>query len=1095
MPTGLGGERLWLCPTLDSRELLDLSGNGNHATYNGGMGTVADKSNGGSRAYSFNGVNNYISGMAPASFFNYVNQTLEFSFSLWGKTLQTSSSNSGFFGSDVATRRTGFGLLDARNLSFPHGTRFDLTKGSAGNYQTIISDSSVLNNDWHHFVVTGDGSSVTIYKNGSPVASQSSVSTITNAQDKPMIIGGYYGNGTIYPNFYGYIDDFRAFKRAISPSEIKHLASKRGVLGSPHSPIKLKSHITKLVSDRDDSIKPNLLSINKPKRSEPSYKSGYAKSASESASPHLWDGLVGAWMPSLGVTDDTLRDVSGRENHADYITAYGEKANWEVSNLRSGSWNVSHLSNRSWQTSGGDDLGTTSVTASFWVYVKSLRAGAESGFIEKTFNPSVTPSATNVNFEVYVYAGYLLARFSSATNYNHVLIGDQSTYGGSNTPFPLNQWLHIAVTYDETSGTARLYRNAQNVVTVNGTPAPLRIGDGHTTINGINPLNRFYLDGLLNSMLVHNRALSPQEIQELYVDSLAPFRQKSIRIFGGVGIPTDTSKIITVKRSKHVEPSYKSGYAQSAGESAHPNLWDGLVGAWMPSMGITGKTLRDVSGNGNHGTFEGGTSWGTNHQERSIYLDGNDDWVSGLGDVSLSASQPFSVTAKVKLIDYVDYYPTIFQIKTDTNYSVSMFLSVINGYQGLNFGSAQTWYRIRTGSSIAANETNFFVITYNGKGAGTSSNFSIFQNGVRKSFVGSSAFNTTSQDNYIGTTNNSSRVFDDFYGHINSASIYNRVLSPQEIQTLYVDSLAPFRKKQQVAFNAYPLTLLEKIRSAVKPTTPVSVRVKHNEEPSYKAGYAKSADESASPHLWNGLVGAWMPSLGVTGDTLRDVSGNRNHGTLTGMDAATDWVATSKGLALDFDGTDDHVVIPTFGRDLTSQATVSCIFRPAVVDSTWRKAIIQPFTTSWSPPYYRWQIGTYQNKLFCGFNVNNNYVTGHLPDTDTASSGDVYYVVGTFKNGVIRLFVNGILKNQADKSSIATTIISGSTDEVCIGRDASYFNQERLNGNVYQASIYNRALSPQEIQELYVDSLAPFRRKKSPIGYQPNKELRGLFKV
>jgi len=248
-----------------------------------------------------------------------------------------------------------------------------------------------------------------------------------------------------------------------------------------------------------------------------------------------------------------------------------------------------------------------------------------------------------------------------------------------------------------------------------------------------------------------------------------------------------------------LKPSYATGYAKNASQSAHPNLWDGLVGAWMPSLGVTGETLRDVSGNGNHGTFEGGTSWGTNHQERSIYLDGDDDWVSGLGDVSLSASQPFSVTAKVKLIDYVDSYPKIFQIKTDTNYSVVMFLSVINGYQGLNFGSAQDWYRIRTGSSIPANETNFFVVTYNGKGAGVSGNFSIFQNGVRKSIVNSSNFNATTQDNYIGTSNNSIRVFDDFYGHINSASIYNRVLSPQEIKHLYVDSLAPFRKKQRVS--------------------------------------------------------------------------------------------------------------------------------------------------------------------------------------------------------------------------------------------------------------------------------------------------------
>jgi hypothetical protein len=259
---------------------------------------------------------------------------------------------------------------------------------------------------------------------------------------------------------------------------------------------------------------------------KPSYATGYAKNASQSAHPNLWDGLVGAWMPSLGVTGETLRDVSGRENHADYTTAYGDKASWEASNLRSGSWNVSDVANRSWKTADGDDLGTTSATASFWVYVRSLRSGTESGFIEKKADPLGVDSYLNVNFHVYVYNGYLLARFSSATNANHVLIGDQSTNGGSNTPFPLNQWLHIAVTYDENSGTAKLYRNAKNVVTVNGSPAPLKTGDGYTMINAINPINRFSLDGLMNSMLVHNRVLSPQEIKHLYVDSLAPFRKK-----------------------------------------------------------------------------------------------------------------------------------------------------------------------------------------------------------------------------------------------------------------------------------------------------------------------------------------------------------------------------------------------------------------------------------------------------------------------------------------------------------------------------------------------------------------------------------------
>jgi hypothetical protein len=54
-PVGLGDEQLWLCPSIND-SANDISGNGNDGTYNGGMGTVADTSNGGSLAYSFDGV-------------------------------------------------------------------------------------------------------------------------------------------------------------------------------------------------------------------------------------------------------------------------------------------------------------------------------------------------------------------------------------------------------------------------------------------------------------------------------------------------------------------------------------------------------------------------------------------------------------------------------------------------------------------------------------------------------------------------------------------------------------------------------------------------------------------------------------------------------------------------------------------------------------------------------------------------------------------------------------------------------------------------------------------------------------------------------
>jgi hypothetical protein len=63
-------------------------------------------------------------------------------------------------------------------------------------------------------------------------------------------------------------------------------------------------------------------------------------------------------------------------------------------------------------------------------------------------------------------------------------------------------------------------------------------------------------------------------------------------------------------------------------------------------------------------------------------------------------------------------------------------------------------------------------------------------------------------------------------------------------------------------------------------------------------------------------VAAWIPSLDTAGNgttTLTDLTGNGYDGTLTNMDAATDWVADSDAggvTALEFDGSNDVVFVP-----------------------------------------------------------------------------------------------------------------------------------------------------------------------------------------
>ena len=66
-------------------------------------------------------------------------------------------------------------------------------------------------------------------------------------------------------------------------------------------------------------------------------------------------------------------------------------------------------------------------------------------------------------------------------------------------------------------------------------------------------------------------------------------------------------------------------------------------------------------------------------------------------------------------------------------------------------------------------------------------------------------------------------------------------------------------------------------------------------------------DESEFPELANRVLRAWSPCLGVTGSRVPDVSRASQWGTLTGMDAATDWTLGDGAFGLDFDGVDDWV--------------------------------------------------------------------------------------------------------------------------------------------------------------------------------------------
>ena len=226
MPTGLGGEKFWLCPSLnDSPD--DISGNANHGTYNGGMGTVAETNAGGVRAYSFDGVDDFI------SLGNLLTGTSDFTIAAWFKT--DSLSYSYIYAKDVA-----FSSSDGIGISQANGGVYGAIGSGSTRVQLSIDGSTVTTSTWHHLAITfdRDGNAEKFLDSVSVGTDDISSVTSTIGNDTDRI-----GRRREFEFFDGLMDDVRAYERVLTSTEISSLASKRGYLVPKPIPHPLTSSI------------------------------------------------------------------------------------------------------------------------------------------------------------------------------------------------------------------------------------------------------------------------------------------------------------------------------------------------------------------------------------------------------------------------------------------------------------------------------------------------------------------------------------------------------------------------------------------------------------------------------------------------------------------------------------------------------------------------------------------------------------------------------------------------------------------------------------------------------------------------------------
>lgn len=253
----------------------------------------------------------------------------------------------------------------------------------------------------------------------------------------------------------------------------------------------------------------------------------------------------------------------------------------------------------------------------------------------------------------------------------------------------------------------------------------------------------------------------------------------------------------------------------------------------------------------------------------------------------------------------------------------------------------------------------------------------------------------------------------------------------------------------------------------------MAFRTTQRSRPSYAQGYARSAAQAANPGLWNRLAGAWFPSLGPTGERLNDLSGHDNHGALTSMDAATDWILGDDGYVLDFDGSNDYVAVQRqfAGLDNFQPWSVAWRSKCRVANPTAEGIFMFWGTDNGIGDDQNFGAYHWDNDTNGVYVIHQNGSSKHLTICATAITQTIYNsFVAVFDGVALVLYVNGKENSQAGSGNPSL----GTYSETRFGvQHQSFLGQIDLQF----IAAWDRPLLFSEIQQLHIDPHAIVRRR------------------
>ena len=233
-------------------------------------------------------------------------------------------------------------------------------------------------------------------------------------------------------------------------------------------------------------------------------------------------------------------------------------------------------------------------------------------------------------------------------------------------------------------------------------------------------------------------------------------------------------------------------------------------------------------------------------------------------------------------------------------------------------------------------------------------------------------------------------------------------------------------------------------------------------------GTSASIGDKSDKWLTDGLVGHWKmdeASWNGTGGEVKNASGDSNNNGTSANGPTTG--AGKFGNGGVFDGTDDYVNVGnTDSLKITSDLTISAWIKTAVAG----KAIITKGNWTNNDGYLFFIGGDSTLRLYIDDGVNPS---GGAVSPGTVTDNVWHHVVGVYTpSNSIKLYIDGALV--ATSTSGIPASIANTGFPFRIGSNGS--GAVNFGGSIDEPRIYNRALSPKEVSDLY--NYAP-----GPVGY------------